>query len=111
MTTTCHGLWMGVPVVTLAGAKPLSRAGLSLLSTAGLPELVAESGDEYVQLAAELAGDPERRAALRATLREKLRASPLMDERRFAANVECAYRAMWRDWCEKQPIPPTLFSP
>ncbi len=100
MTTTCHALWMGVPVVTLTGQAPIARAGLSLLSVIGLEELAADSEDSYVGIAAGLAKDLPRLASLRGSLRERMRASPLMDAPRFARNVEHAYRAMWRKWCE-----------
>jgi predicted O-linked N-acetylglucosamine transferase (SPINDLY family) len=97
--TTCDALWMGVPVVTLAGEMPVSRGGLSLLSTVGLQELVAFSEDDFVRIAVELACDPPRLAALRAGLRARMLASPLMDAPRFARNVEAAYRSMWERWC------------
>jgi protein O-GlcNAc transferase len=99
MTTTCDALWMGVPVLTLPGVMPASRAGLSLLSSVGLPELAASSEEDYVRLAVDLATDLPRLAALRATLRPRMQASPLMDAPRFARNVEAAYRSMWQAWC------------
>jgi protein O-GlcNAc transferase len=100
-TTTCEALWMGVPVVSLAGDGHVSRAGVSLLTNVGLPELVAQSSEEFVRVATELAGDLPRLAELRATLRERMRNSPLMDARRFARDVEEAYRTVWREWCEE----------
>jgi predicted O-linked N-acetylglucosamine transferase (SPINDLY family) len=99
MTTTCDALWMGVPVLTLPGAMPAARAGLSLLSSIGLAELAASSEDDFVRLAAELAADLARLANLRATLRARMLASPLMDAPLFARNVESAYRSMWQRWC------------
>ena len=102
MTTTCHALWMGVPVVTLAGAHPISRTGLSLLQTVGLPEFAAANEAEYLEIAAKWAMDLERLEELRATLRARMQASPLMDAPRFARNVEAAYRRVWREWCENQ---------
>ena len=99
MTTTCDSLWMGVPVVTLPGEMPFSRAGLSLLSSVGLGELAASSADDYVRIAAALDGDLPSLAERRATLRARMQASPLMDAPRFAQNVEAAYREMWRAWC------------
>jgi hypothetical protein len=77
--TTFDALWMGVPVVTLAGETQVSRGGLSLLSNAGLPELIAFQPEEYLRIARELAGDLPRLAALRGGLRARLQASPLMD--------------------------------
>ena len=99
MTTTCDALWMGVPVVTLSGTTPVSRAGRSLLTTVGLTEFIAESEADYVRCAAECVGDLPRLAALRDTLRERMKASPLMDAPRFARNVEAAFRRVWREWC------------
>ena len=102
MTTTCDALWMGAPVLTLPGAMPISRAGLSLLSTIGLEELAASSEDDYVRKAVELAGDLPRLAELRATLRARMLASPLMDAPRFARNMEAAYQSMWQRWCASE---------
>jgi predicted O-linked N-acetylglucosamine transferase (SPINDLY family) len=99
MTTTYDALWMGVPVLTLPGEMPVSRAGLSLLSNVGFAELAAFSEDDYLRMAAELAGDLPRLAQLRSTLRDRMKASVLMDAPRFARNVEAAYRSMWQTWC------------
>jgi predicted O-linked N-acetylglucosamine transferase (SPINDLY family) len=98
-TTTCDALWMGVPVVTRVGQTAVGRAGLSILSNLGLPELAARDADGYVRIAAQLAGDLPRLAERRATLRERMQRSPLMDAPRFARNVEAAYHEMWRRWC------------
>jgi predicted O-linked N-acetylglucosamine transferase (SPINDLY family) len=98
-TTTCEALWMGVPVVTLAGPAHVSRVGVSLLSNVGLPELIAQKPQQYVQIATDLARDLPRLAELRRNLRERMRVSPLMDAGRFARDVEAAYRQMWRNWC------------
>lgn len=100
MTTTCHALWMGVPVVTRAGAMPVARTGLSLLRTVGLSEWAASNEREYLGIAAKAAGDFEKLSDLRAGLRSRMQASPLMDGRRFAEGLESAYREMWRRWCE-----------
>ena len=101
--TTCDALWMGVPVVSLAGETPVSRAGLSLLTNLGLAELVARSEAEFVDIAAGLARNPPRLAELRSTLRQRMETSVLMDGPRFARHVEAAYRCMWRRWCENPP--------
>ncbi len=100
ITTTCDALWMGVPVVTLTGKTACGRAGLSILSSIGLPELVARTDDEFVKIASELAADRTRLAKLRRGLREKIQHSPQMDAARFARNVESAYRQMWLTWCQ-----------
>ena len=93
---------MGVPVITLAGRTHAARVGVSLLSNAGLPELIAANADDYIRIAVQLAADTARLAELRATMRGRMAASPLMDAPRFARNVEHAYREMWRAWCAKQ---------
>jgi len=98
-TTTCDALWMGAPVVSLAGQTAVSRAGLSILSNVGLPELVAQSPDEYVQIATGLAADLPRLRHLRETLRSRMQSSPLMDAPQFARDVEAAFRQMWQIWC------------
>ena len=55
ITTTCDALWMGVPVVSLIGNTAAGRAGLSLLSTVGLPELVGNYPARFVEIAVEFA--------------------------------------------------------
>lgn len=97
--TTCDTLWMGVPVVTRSGRTAVGRGGRSILNNVGLANLVAHDPAEYVRLAAHLAGDLPRLGELRRTMRDRLRASPLMDGQRFARNVEAAYRDAWRRWC------------
>jgi protein O-GlcNAc transferase len=98
MTTTCDALWMGAPVLTLPGKMPISRAGLSILTSIGLEEFAAPSEEDYVRMAVGLAGNLARLADLRATMRARMRASPLMDAPRFARNVEAAYQSMWERW-------------
>ncbi len=98
-TTTCEALWMGIPVPTFPGASAVSRIGLSILSAAGLPELIAADRESYGRLVASLATNLPRLATLRGTLRQRMKASPFMDGPRFARNVEQAYREMWRRWC------------
>ncbi len=98
-TTVCDALWMGVPSIMLEGEGYASRFGGSTLLGVGLGELIARSEGQYVELAVALAEDRERLGELRRTLRERFAASPLVDARRFASQVEQAYREMWRAWC------------
>jgi predicted O-linked N-acetylglucosamine transferase (SPINDLY family) len=98
-TTTFDSLWMGVPVVTLAGGTPVGRGGVSILSNLGLPELIARTPEQYQKIAVRLARDRERLAGLRAGLRSRLQGSGLMDAKRFAADFEAALRRMWQTWC------------
>jgi predicted O-linked N-acetylglucosamine transferase (SPINDLY family) len=99
-TTTCHSLWMGAPLVTLTGNTATSRGGASLLNAIGLGELVAHTPEEYLDIATALAQDRPRLAALRASMRDRMAASPLMDAERFTRHLEEAYRAMWVAWCK-----------
>jgi protein O-GlcNAc transferase len=94
--TTCESLWMGVPVVTLAGVIHASRVGVSLLSTIRLGEWIAQTPQQYVDIAVSHA--QENSAELRAALRQRMLSSPLMDGPRFAAAVESSYRQMWQSW-------------
>jgi predicted O-linked N-acetylglucosamine transferase (SPINDLY family) len=100
-TTSLDAFFMGVPVVTLVGDTAVGRAGLSQLRNLDLPELVAETDDQFVQIAAELASDLPRLNALRGGLRDRMRLSALMDAPRFARNIESAYRQMWQRWCRE----------
>jgi predicted O-linked N-acetylglucosamine transferase (SPINDLY family) len=93
---------MGAPVPTFPGSMAVSRQGLSTLSACGLQELIAASPEDYVKLIVNLATDLPRLGELRATLRQRMKASAFMDAPRFARNVEAAYRAMWRRWCVEQ---------
>jgi len=97
-TTSLDSFWMGVPVVTLVGQTPVSRAGWCQLSNLGLPELAGQTTEQFVQIAVNLANDLPRLQQLRSTLRQRMEASPLMDAPRFARNIEAAYRQMWRKW-------------
>jgi predicted O-linked N-acetylglucosamine transferase (SPINDLY family) len=99
-TVSCEHLWMGVPVITLAGDRHVSRIGASLLKAVGLDELIAQTPDEYVRIATGLAADPARLQQLRSGLRLRMMNSPLCDGPGFARDVEAAYRAMWRRWCD-----------
>jgi predicted O-linked N-acetylglucosamine transferase (SPINDLY family) len=99
-TTTFEALWMGVPVVTLAGKNMMSRWAASILHTLKLNDLIALSPDRYIATAAALAGDPGRLQDLRATLRARVSASPLCDGALRARQIERIYRAVWRRWCK-----------
>lgn len=100
-TTTCEALWMGIPVIALAGRAHVSRVSLSILHNAGLPELVAQAPEEYVQLATALAGEAQRLTEIRSSMRSRISLSPLRDEAGFARAMESEYRAMWRTWCSR----------
>ncbi|MEE2761664.1 MAG: tetratricopeptide repeat protein [Pseudomonadota bacterium] len=100
-TTTLEALWMGLPVVTLAGGRHSARVGASLLSNGGLGLEIAETPEAYVEIAAALAGAPELLAEFRQEVRGILRGSPLVDGNGFAAKMEDAYRQTWQRWCAR----------
>jgi len=89
---------MAVPVVTLAGKSHASRVSASLLRSVNFDDLVASTPDQYIQIAVDLANDPDRRRGLRSTLRPTMQNSPLMDSRGVAREIESAYRQMWLQW-------------
>jgi predicted O-linked N-acetylglucosamine transferase (SPINDLY family) len=97
--TTLDALWMGVPVIALQGERFASRFGVSILTNAGLSDLIAESSRDYAEKAIALARDLVRLNRLRECLREQLRRSPLCDAAGLARDLETLYRGMWADWC------------
>jgi protein O-GlcNAc transferase len=98
-TTTCEALWMGVPVVALAGNRHAGRVGVSLLSNVGLDELIAKDESEYLEIAVKLAGDAPRLAAYRGSIRARMAASALRDEVGFSRRFEAALLEAWARWC------------
>jgi len=102
-TTTCEALWMGIPVVTLAGEQHAGRVGFSLMNALGLPQLITDDRDEYCRLAVALASDIDQRQQWRISLRARMEASSLCDGAGFACNVELAYRQIWEKWCAAAP--------
>ena len=99
VTTTCEALWMGVPVVTLAGDRMAGRYGLTLLAAVGFHQGIAVSEDDYVARAAVLAADLAGLAEIRRTLRAKAQASRLADGKAYGQARGEAFRAAWRGWC------------
>lgn len=95
-TTTCDALLMGVPVASIAGDRAITRGGLSLLTTLGLPDWVGGSAEELAEVLRHQTRDPQRLAALRTELPRRMRASPLMDGPRFARNMEPLFREAWQ---------------
>ena len=102
ITTSVESLWMGVPVLTLAGKTFMSRQGVGLLTNAGLPEWIAADADDYVARAVAHAADLDRLASLRSRLRQQMLASPIFDSARFANHFATALRGMWQEWCRDQ---------
>ena len=101
-TTSIESLWMGVPVLTLAGDRLLARQGEGMLRVLGLDDWVASSPDDYVAKAIRHAGARDALADLRSGLRARVEASPLMDAPRFATDLGAAFRAIWARWCDSR---------
>ena len=97
--TACDALWMGTPVLTLPSSRTASRSACSALGVLGLKEWMAKTPEDYVAQAMRAGRDPAWLAAERSKLRERMRASPLMDEAKFARDMEALYRQIWRTWC------------
>jgi len=95
-STTTEALWMGVPVITLAGKRFIERLSTTMLSAVGLDELITHSPEEFVACAAALANDHDRRTSLRTSLRQRMMESPLCDASGLCQALESAYRSMWQ---------------
>ena len=91
-TTNLDAAWMGVPMVTLRGSTTVSRAGVTVLSNLSLRDLIASSKQQYVEIAVRMANDLQSLAQLRASLRERMRRSPLTDAKRYTQNLESFFR-------------------
>ena len=96
-TTSIEALWMGVPVLTRAGQRFLSRVGVTIARNARLDDWIACDDDDYVSKAVRAASQPADLAALRAGLRDRVMNSPLFDAPRFARHFEDALWGMWRE--------------
>lgn len=101
-TTTFEALWMGVPVVTLAGQTHAARVGVSILSRMHLPYLIANTPEEYVRIAVDLAADLSKLTELRQTMRKRMEDHGLLDAATITRDLESEYRHMWRRYCAKQ---------
>ena len=103
-TTSVESLWMGVPLVTLAGSTLISRQGVGVLMNAGLPDWIANDEEEYLAKTVLFASDLDKLATLRAGLRSQVLASPLFDAPRFARNIENVLWKMWDQWVHPTPL-------
>lgn len=101
-TTSCEALWMGVPVITLAGHNHAGRVGVSLLSQLNRQEWIANNRDEYIALAVQLGRRVQQQELTRAALRETIAASSLCDPQTFTQGLEATYRSLWLRWCENK---------
>jgi len=97
-TMLFDAVWMGVPVVTLASDRPVGRIGTSLMTNLGLSDWVAQDEQEYEDKAVNFAQNIPALVNLRASMRDRMKSSPIMDEAAFARDVEHAFKAMWQTW-------------
>lgn len=102
-TTSSDALWAGVPVLTLAGRSFAARVAASLVTRAGVPELVTTSDEEYVSLAVRLAHDPAMLESIKNKIRAARTESPLFDVVRFTRDLEQLYEEMNRRRLEGLP--------
>lgn len=105
VTSTCEALYVGTPMVTLAGNYGQSRTAASLLTAVGLGDLVARTEEEYLEINVRLASDLNSLSRLRSSLRERMQNSPLMDYRSFTSALEGLYRRIWTDWAVRRSSP------
>lgn len=112
-TTTCLGLWMGVPTLSVPGPTLPSRAGAAILERVGLMDFIATDPDDFVARAADFA-DPsarERLVAVRAGLRERMGTSNIGSSQAAIETFEDGARMAWQRWCEGLPPAPLLVPP
>jgi protein O-GlcNAc transferase len=100
--TSCEAMWMGVPVLTLTGSRPIARQTTGFLRTIGLTDFIASNEDEYCALACRWADNIRELDMIRSNLRKKMKDSLLCDGKTFSAHLESAYREMWRTWCKSR---------
>ena len=110
-TTASDALWAGVPVVTRSGEAFAARMAGSLLHAIGMPELIANTPEEYVALAVRLGRDPASLAATKATLAANRATKPLFDTDRFRRHIEAAYLAMWERTQRGEPAADLTIAP
>ena len=96
--TTSEALWMGTPVVTLAGPRAGERLTTAILAGIGHEDWTARDEDDYVEKVAQLAANPALRQALRHSLRPAMRASPFYDPAGMARALEDAFESMFDRW-------------
>ena len=109
-TTTCEALWMGVPVISLQGEAHVGRVGASLLTRVGMDAFIAGSVDEYIQKAVFWSRNLAMLRSIRQSMRENMRASPLMDAGSLARSLERVYETIWADWQKEQSEKPATLS-
>lgn len=98
-TTTMQALWMGVPMIAIYGNNRPSRGTAGIVHHLGYPQWIAKDESEYGEKLGQLASDLDQLRELRKSLRQQT-VQTIADEQRFVTEVEKAYRAIWRHWCQ-----------
>lgn len=93
--TTCDALYMGVPVITLYGDTHHSRFGYSALMNIGLEECCADSIDDYISKAVDLANNKTRLKYLHKAIRRRMEMCNLMDAGKYMTELEGKYNEIW----------------
>jgi predicted O-linked N-acetylglucosamine transferase (SPINDLY family) len=101
--TSLESLMMGVPVVTLLWPTMAGRVTASIMTALGLPDWIAKTREQYIELAIQKARDLQSLAALRKQLRSIFTSSVMGDQVAYTRAVEQEYRKLWKEWCEKAP--------
>lgn len=104
-TTTCDLLWMGIPLVSMVGRSSPSRMSTNALTYLGRTEWLANTSEEYLAIAVELAADTERLNQQRLNQRDEVEQSPLMRDDIFCKHVADAFRTMWLTWLAQEEHP------
>lgn len=107
-TTASDALWAGLPLLTCQGGTFAGRVAASLLTAAGLPEMITTSLDDYETRARELARDQNKLTEMEEKLQSNLLTCPLFDTALSVSHIEAAYKTMWRRYQEG--VPPVSFS-
>jgi predicted O-linked N-acetylglucosamine transferase (SPINDLY family) len=98
-TTTFHGLWMGVPTITLAGKTLAGRSGAAIMSQYSLGEFVANDQSEYLEKAVNWAQRQEDLSVIRSSMRERIENNATYSKEFIAKITEKALRKTWEIWC------------
>jgi len=100
-TTSCHALWMGIPILTLAGKRHASRIGQRLLHAINLQDWIAENTQEFVKKAVLFSQDYHALNTLRKNMRSRINTSDISNRKQFVDSLEKVLRQLWVTWCTK----------
>ena len=101
-TTSCHALWMGIPILTIKGNKHSSRIGQCLMNALEMPEWIAEDYDSFVKKACHFSKEINDLQRIRACLRNRIQSAKISNRKQYAQLLENTFRNIWYQWCEEQ---------